>query len=45
VRLGSVLAHFFAGATSPEQHVNIALEGNLGAGKTAFARKGSLAGA
>jgi tRNA threonylcarbamoyladenosine biosynthesis protein TsaE len=38
VRLGSVLAHFFADATSPEQHVNIALEGNLGAGKTAFAR-------
>jgi tRNA threonylcarbamoyladenosine biosynthesis protein TsaE len=36
--LGSVLAHFFAGATSAEQHVNIALEGNLGAGKTAFAR-------
>lgn len=36
--LGSVLAHFLAGPTSPEQHVNIALEGNLGAGKTAFAR-------
>jgi tRNA threonylcarbamoyladenosine biosynthesis protein TsaE len=36
--LGSVLAHFFADVTSPEQHVNIALEGNLGAGKTAFAR-------
>jgi tRNA threonylcarbamoyladenosine biosynthesis protein TsaE len=36
--LGSVLAHFLADATSPEQHVNIALEGNLGAGKTAFAR-------
>lgn len=36
--LGSVLAHFLAGSTSPEQHVNIALEGNLGAGKTAFAR-------
>ena len=37
-RLGSVVAHFLAGATTPEQHVNIALEGNLGAGKTAFAR-------
>jgi tRNA threonylcarbamoyladenosine biosynthesis protein TsaE len=37
-RLGSVVAHFLADATSPEQHVNIALEGNLGAGKTAFAR-------
>lgn len=36
--LGSVLAHFLAGHISPEQHVNIALEGNLGAGKTAFAR-------
>lgn len=36
--LGSVLAHFFADAHSPEQHVNIALEGNLGAGKTAFTR-------
>ena len=36
--LGSVLAHFLADATSTEQHVNIALEGNLGAGKTAFAR-------
>jgi tRNA threonylcarbamoyladenosine biosynthesis protein TsaE len=36
--LGSVLAHFLADATSPEQHVNIALEGNLGAGKTAFTR-------
>ena len=36
--LGGVLAHFFADARSPEQHVNIALEGNLGAGKTAFAR-------
>jgi tRNA threonylcarbamoyladenosine biosynthesis protein TsaE len=36
--LGSVLAHFFADPTSPERHVNIALEGNLGAGKTAFAR-------
>ena len=35
--LGSVLAHFLTGSTSP-QHVNIALEGNLGAGKTAFAR-------
>jgi tRNA threonylcarbamoyladenosine biosynthesis protein TsaE len=35
--LGSVLAHFLAGPASP-QHVNIALEGNLGAGKTAFAR-------
>jgi tRNA threonylcarbamoyladenosine biosynthesis protein TsaE len=35
--LGSVLAHFLAGPASPE-HVNIALEGNLGAGKTAFAR-------
>jgi tRNA threonylcarbamoyladenosine biosynthesis protein TsaE len=34
--LGSVLAHFLA--NSPSQHVNIALEGNLGAGKTAFAR-------
>ena len=37
-RLGSVVAHFLADATSPEQHINIALEGNLGAGKTAFAR-------
>jgi tRNA threonylcarbamoyladenosine biosynthesis protein TsaE len=36
--LGRVLAHFLANATSPEQHVNIALEGNLGAGKTAFTR-------
>ena len=36
--LGSVLAHFFADPSSPERHVNIALEGNLGAGKTAFAR-------
>jgi tRNA threonylcarbamoyladenosine biosynthesis protein TsaE len=36
--LGSVLEHFLAGSSSPEQHVNIALEGNLGAGKTAFAR-------
>jgi tRNA threonylcarbamoyladenosine biosynthesis protein TsaE len=36
--LGSVLAHFFADANSPQQHVNIALEGNLGAGKTAFTR-------
>ena len=36
--LGSVLAHFLAGSTSPEQHVNIALDGNLGTGKTAFAR-------
>jgi tRNA threonylcarbamoyladenosine biosynthesis protein TsaE len=36
--LSSVLAHFLAGSTSPEQHVNVALEGNLGAGKTAFAR-------
>jgi tRNA threonylcarbamoyladenosine biosynthesis protein TsaE len=36
--LGDVLAHFLAGSSSPEQHVNIALEGNLGAGKTAFAR-------
>ena len=36
--LGSVLAHFLAGSASSEQHVNIALEGNLGAGKTAFAR-------
>ena len=36
--LGDVLAHFLADATSPEQHINIALEGNLGAGKTAFAR-------
>jgi tRNA threonylcarbamoyladenosine biosynthesis protein TsaE len=35
--LGSVLAYFLTGSTSP-QHVNIALEGNLGAGKTAFAR-------
>jgi tRNA threonylcarbamoyladenosine biosynthesis protein TsaE len=35
--LGSVLAHFLAGSPSPE-HINIALEGNLGAGKTAFAR-------
>ena len=35
--LGSVLAHFLSGSPSP-QHVNIALEGNLGAGKTAFAR-------
>ena len=35
--LGSVLAHFLAGSPSP-RHVNIALEGNLGAGKTAFAR-------
>jgi tRNA threonylcarbamoyladenosine biosynthesis protein TsaE len=34
--LGNVLAHFLA--NSPSQHVNIALEGNLGAGKTAFAR-------
>ena len=34
--LGSVLAHFLA--DSPSDHVNIALEGNLGAGKTAFAR-------
>ena len=32
------MAHFLADATTPEQHVNIALEGNLGAGKTAFAR-------
>jgi tRNA threonylcarbamoyladenosine biosynthesis protein TsaE len=32
------VAHFLADATSPEQHINIALEGNLGAGKTAFAR-------
>jgi tRNA threonylcarbamoyladenosine biosynthesis protein TsaE len=36
--LGSVLVHFLIGSTSSEQHVNIALEGNLGAGKTAFAR-------
>jgi tRNA threonylcarbamoyladenosine biosynthesis protein TsaE len=36
--LGSVLAHFFADPSPPERHVNIALEGNLGAGKTAFAR-------
>ena len=36
--LGSQLAHVLSGPTSPEQHVNIALEGNLGAGKTAFAR-------
>ena len=36
--LGTVLVDFFADATSPEQHINIALEGNLGAGKTAFAR-------
>jgi tRNA threonylcarbamoyladenosine biosynthesis protein TsaE len=36
--LGIVLAHFFADANSPERHVNIALEGNLGAGKTAFTR-------
>jgi len=36
--LGSVLAHVLSGPASPEQHVNIALEGNLGAGKTAFAR-------
>ena len=35
--LGSVLTHFLTDSTSP-QHVNIALEGNLGAGKTAFAR-------
>jgi tRNA threonylcarbamoyladenosine biosynthesis protein TsaE len=35
--LGSVLVHFLTGSPSP-QHVNIALEGNLGAGKTAFAR-------
>jgi tRNA threonylcarbamoyladenosine biosynthesis protein TsaE len=35
--LGSVLAHFLTGPISP-RHVNIALEGNLGAGKTAFAR-------
>jgi tRNA threonylcarbamoyladenosine biosynthesis protein TsaE len=35
--LGSVLAHFLADPTSP-QHVNIALAGNLGAGKTTFAR-------
>ena len=35
--LGSVLAHFLAGPAS-SQHVNIALEGNLGAGKTTFAR-------
>ena len=34
--LGNVLAQFLA--NSPSQHVNIALEGNLGAGKTAFAR-------
>ena len=38
VGLGSVLAHFFADATSAEQHINISLKGNLGAGKTAFAR-------
>lgn len=37
-RLGSVLTHFLAGATTQKQHVNIALEGNLGAGKTAFTR-------
>jgi tRNA threonylcarbamoyladenosine biosynthesis protein TsaE len=36
--LGSVLAHLLADAKRPAQHVNIALEGNLGAGKTAFAR-------
>jgi tRNA threonylcarbamoyladenosine biosynthesis protein TsaE len=36
--LGSVLAHLLANAKLPAQHVNIALEGNLGAGKTAFAR-------
>jgi tRNA threonylcarbamoyladenosine biosynthesis protein TsaE len=36
--LGGVLTHFLGDATSPEQHVNIALEGNLGAGKTAFTR-------
>jgi tRNA threonylcarbamoyladenosine biosynthesis protein TsaE len=36
--LGSLLAHFLTGSISPEHHVNIALEGNLGAGKTAFAR-------
>jgi tRNA threonylcarbamoyladenosine biosynthesis protein TsaE len=35
--LGSVMAHFLTGSTPP-RHVNIALEGNLGAGKTAFAR-------
>ena len=32
-----MLAHFLTDPTSP-QHFNIALEGNLGAGKTAFAR-------
>lgn len=36
--LSSVLAHFLADPKSLEQHLNIALEGNLGAGKTAFAR-------
>ncbi len=36
--LGHVLTHFLANAKLPKQHVNIALEGNLGAGKTAFAR-------
>jgi tRNA threonylcarbamoyladenosine biosynthesis protein TsaE len=35
--LGSVLVHFLAGSSTP-RHANIALEGNLGAGKTAFAR-------
>ncbi len=36
--LGGLVAHVLADLASPEQHVNIALEGNLGAGKTAFAR-------
>lgn len=37
--LGQALAHFLANAKAPQQHhINIALEGNLGAGKTAFTR-------
>lgn len=39
MELGQALAHFLANATAPQrQHINIALEGNLGAGKTAFTR-------
>jgi tRNA threonylcarbamoyladenosine biosynthesis protein TsaE len=39
LELGGVLAHFLANAKPAQrQHVNIALEGNLGAGKTAFTR-------
>lgn len=39
LQLGQALDHFLAEAKAPQrQHINIALEGNLGAGKTAFTR-------